>query len=112
MIRFLLFCRFEDGRRERAISCNPQRQCRQGIPARGQTDGYWGYDFLDHREGICHIGCWAHSRRKFMDVVKAQGKNHKTGSADIALKYIKELYRIEQEAKRLNYSPENVSWLI
>ena len=47
-----------------------------------------------------------------MDVVKAQGKNHKTGSADIALKYIKELYRIEQEAKRLNYSPENVSWLI
>lgn len=73
-----------------------------------QTDGYGGYDFLNKWEGVRHIGCWAHSRRKFMDMVKAQGKNHKIGSADMALKYIKELYRIEQEAKKLNYSPEKI----
>ena len=30
-----------------------------------QTDGYSGYDFLDSRQGIVHIGCWAHARRKF-----------------------------------------------
>lgn len=73
-----------------------------------QTDGYSGYDFLDSREGIRHIGCWAHSRRKFMDVIKAQGKNHKIGSADMALKYIKELYRIEKDARKLNLSQEKI----
>ncbi|MBT8359689.1 MAG: IS66 family transposase [Deltaproteobacteria bacterium] len=65
-----------------------------------QTDGYSGYDFLDRRDGILHIGCWAHARRKFMDVIKAQGKNRKSGSADKALSYIKKLYRLEQEAQR------------
>ena len=28
-----------------------------------QTDGYSGYNFLDHDDGIHHIGCWAHARR-------------------------------------------------
>ena len=28
-----------------------------------QTDGYSGYDFLDGRAGVLHIGCWAHARR-------------------------------------------------
>lgn len=73
-----------------------------------QTDGYSGYDFLGSREGVRHIGCWAHSRRKFMEVIKAQGKNHKVGSADVALKYIRDLYRIEQEARRLNLAPEKI----
>ena len=33
-----------------------------------QTDGYSGYEFPDHEEKIWHLGCWAHARRKFMDV--------------------------------------------
>jgi len=49
-----------------------------------QTDGYSGYNFLDYDENIRHIGCWAHARRKFMDVIKAQGKNRKSGSGDKA----------------------------
>ena len=61
-----------------------------------QTDGYNGYDFLDHDENIRHIGCWAHARRKFMDVIKAQGKNRKSGSGDKALSYIKKLYSLEK----------------
>jgi transposase len=73
-----------------------------------QTDGYGGYDFLANRKGVRHIGCWAHSRRKFMDVVKAQGQNRKTGSADKALKYIKDLYRIEQKARELNHAPGRI----
>jgi len=64
-----------------------------------QTDGYSGYDFLDYDENIRHIGCWAHARRKFMDVIKAQGKKRKNGSADKALNYIRKLYRIEKEAR-------------
>ena len=74
-----------------------------------QTDGYSGYDFLDREPDIVHIGCWAHARRKFMDVIKAQGKNRKkTGSADVALKYIRDLYRIEKEAKQKELSAEEI----
>ena len=64
-----------------------------------QTDGYSGYDFLDHVRDIHHIGCWAHARRKFMDVINAQGKNRKIGAADVALSFISKLYKLEKEAK-------------
>ena len=73
-----------------------------------QTDGYSGYDFLDHKNGIQHIGCLAHARRKFMDVIKAQGKNRKTGSADKAMSYFKKLYKIEKEAREKELSPEKI----
>ena len=65
-----------------------------------QTDGYVAYDFLDSRDDIAHIGCWAHVRRKFMDAQKAKGKNaKKTGSTEVALSYIRDLYAIEKKAK-------------
>ena len=73
-----------------------------------QTDGYSGYDFLDTREAIRHIGCWAHARRKFTDVTKALGKNRKAGAADKALGYIRKLYGIERKIRGGNYSPEQI----
>ena len=74
-----------------------------------QTDGYSGYDFLDRSQDIVHIGCWAHARRKFMDVIKAQGKHRKKrGSADVALKYIRGLYRIEKKAKEDKLSAQEI----
>lgn len=74
-----------------------------------QTDGYAGYDFLDNERDIEHIGCWAHARRKFKDIIKAQGKNRKkTGSADVAINYIARLYRIEKEAQKKKLTPEEV----
>jgi transposase len=73
-----------------------------------QTDGYSGYDFLDFIEEIRHVGCWAHARRKFMDVIKAQGKNRKSGSADKALSYIKKLYKLEKDARKNVFSPEEI----
>lgn len=76
------------------------REFLHGVAGYVQTDGYSGYDFLDRETSIRHIGCWAHARRKFMDVIKAQGKNRKVGSADVALKYIKELYRLEDAAQK------------
>ena len=71
-----------------------------------QTDGYAGYDFLDTREAIRHIGCWAHARRKFTDVTRALGKNRKAGAADRALKYIGKLYAIEKRIREEKWSPE------
>ena len=64
-----------------------------------QTDGYQGYDVLGNRSGIIHMGCWAHVRRKFVDVVKGRVKNEKKkGHADTALEYIQQLYAIEKSA--------------
>jgi transposase len=71
----------------------------RGFQGYVQTDGYSGYNFLDEEKDISHIGCMAHARRKFMDVIKAQGKNRKSGSADIAVSYIKKLYALEKKAK-------------
>ena len=73
-----------------------------------QTDGYSGYDFLDRDEDIRHIGCWAHARRKFMDVVKAQGKNSKSRIGGKAVSYIRKLYKIEKEAREKGLSPDEV----
>jgi transposase len=73
-----------------------------------QTDGYSGYDFLDHVRDIRHIGCWAHARRKFMDVINAQGKNRKSGAADVAISFIGKLYKLEKEAKIKELSPAEV----
>jgi transposase len=77
-----------------------------------QTDGYSGYDFLDNREGIIHVGCWAHSRRKFFAVVKVLGGTGKVknlegfGKAGEALQTIRDLYAIEKKARDMDLPPE------
>jgi transposase len=75
-----------------------------------QTDGYSGYNFLDHIVDIIHVACWAHSRRKFVEVTKAAGRNKKApgGSAGTALKYISKLYKIEKEAKAQGLSADEL----
>ena len=67
-----------------------------------QTDGYAGYDFLDGKTGVVHAGCWAHARRKFIDAQKGAGKGSRTGSADVALSYIRKIYEVEHEGRRDN----------
>jgi transposase len=69
-----------------------------------QSDGYVGYDYLDHIKEIIHAACLAHARRKFTDADKARGKNAKPGSIDIALKYIRNIYALESKAKKKNLS--------
>jgi len=73
-----------------------------------QSDGYAGYDFLDHIDKIDHGGCLAHVRRKFIDAQKARGKNKKPGSLDVALSYIRKIYAVESEAKRKEYSDDEL----
>jgi transposase len=64
-----------------------------------QTDGYSGYDYLDKRSGIVHVGCWSHCRRRFVEVVKASENPTWDGKAKEALKFISRLYRIEREVE-------------
>jgi len=76
-----------------------------------QTDGYAGYGGLDHKPGLIHIGCWAHARRKFAEVIKARqpvkkGQPQKIGSAEKALNYIGKLYQLESRADREKLTPD------
>ncbi|MBL4879694.1 MAG: IS66 family transposase [Oleispira sp.] len=66
-----------------------------------QTDGYDGYNATVAGNGLMHMGCMAHARRKFSDAVKAQGKNRKPGKAQHGLALIQKLYRVEKQAKQL-----------
>jgi len=71
-----------------------------------QSDDFSGYDHLDQNPHIVHLGCWAHSRRKFVKVVKVRKKHRSKRAdpkslADEALDYIGNLYQIEKEARRL-----------
>jgi transposase len=72
-----------------------------------QTDGYAGYDKSGARDGVKHVGCLAHARRKFFDAVKAQhkvGGDGEKGLAPQALLLIRKLYAIEKAAREAKMS--------
>lgn len=67
-----------------------------------QADGYSGYSKVCKQNSITRIGCWDHARRKFVEANKstdpkarAKAKKGIVNKADIALSYIRKLYRIE-----------------
>jgi transposase len=68
-----------------------------------QTDGYEAYADVGALEGIRHVGCWAHSRRKFDEAAKP---SKKPGSAQEALGRIAKLYRIERELRAEQLEPQ------
>ena len=68
-----------------------------------QTDGYKGYDWVDNKPDIIHLGCMAHARRPFAQLVKLAKT---TGKSHQAVAYIKKLYAIETIAREANYTPE------
>jgi len=72
-----------------------------------QTDAYTGYDAVGRLPDIHHVGCWAHVRRKFTEVVKASGKGKK-GHAQTVLDAIGRLYAIEKSGRMADLSPEKM----
>jgi len=72
-----------------------------------QTDAYRGYDALEKLPGIYLVGCWAHVRRKFTEVVKASGKGKK-GHAQKVLDYIGRLYAIEKSGRKNDFTPDQM----
>ena len=61
----------------------------EGFKGYVQTDGYIGYDALGRKTGIVMLGCWAHARRKFHDVLQAAGTQIRGLAAEEALEFIK-----------------------
>jgi len=66
-----------------------------------QTDGYDGYNAVVAVNGLVHVGCMAHARRKFDEALKAQGKTQPAGKAHRGLALIRNLYRVEKQARKL-----------
>jgi transposase len=64
-----------------------------------QTDGYEGYATVARRDGVLHVGCLAHARRKFDEALKAQSKKGRGGLASQGLTLIQRIYRIERDAR-------------
>jgi transposase len=73
----------------------------EGFKGYLQTDGYDGYNAVVTTNGLIHLGCMAHARRRFSDAVKAQGRNKKRGKAHRGLSLIRKLYRIERQTCKL-----------
>ncbi len=82
-----------------------------------QTDDFSGYSSrFEKKQHIVHMGCWAHSRRKFFDVVKVKTKHRgnrpsPSSLADDAIKQIRQLYEIEKQARSQSLEPDQVKAL-
>ena len=64
-----------------------------------QSDAYSGYNILFGKDSNrVRVGCWAHARRKYMDVIKAQGKAAPKGVSHEMVELIAKLYAIERKA--------------
>lgn len=68
-----------------------------------QTDGYQGYALSGNREGIVHVGCFAHARRYFFDAAQL---NKKDSRAHRGLEYIRSLYEIEHRLRSETPDPD------
>jgi len=65
-----------------------------------QTDGYQGYNSVVKSEKITQLGCWAHARRKFADIVKSKKSSQESQKyANEAIILIRKLYKIETNIK-------------
>jgi len=76
----------------------------EGFSGYLQVDGYEGYNAAVAANGLVHVGCMAHARRRFSDAVKAQGKGkHKpTGKAQQGLAFIQKLYGVERRVREFS----------
>lgn len=78
-----------------------------------QCDDFSGYNELGKKKAIIRLGCFAHVRRKFIDVIKARKKQRgkaagPKGLADEALEFIGKLYLIEKKASLENMSADQI----
>ena len=65
-----------------------------------QSDGYLGYNTVANQKEVTQLGCWAHARRKFADILKSGVSDERSKAyAKEAVALIAKLYSIEKEIK-------------
>ncbi len=67
-----------------------------------QTDGYQAYDTIGG-EKLVHVGCWSHSRRKFVDAVKVDERWRSHQDEDTRMDA---LFLVDREARQQQMSVE------
>lgn len=65
-----------------------------------QTDGYAGYEAIGEKEGIIHVACWAHARRRFIEAFEAALRK---GSAPEAITLIGKMYDAERDLRKKHF---------
>ena len=70
----------------------------KGFSGTLMSDSYESYRQVATEESFTHLCCWAHARRKFVEAKKAQPKG-KSGRANKALTFIRNLYAVETECR-------------
>ncbi len=98
----LVFFHYDQGSRAQKVALQLFKYY-QGVL---QTDGYIVYDIYEDKKGVLPIGCWAHSRRYFMDSLKED-----KARASYALEQIGLLYDVERRADQEQLSYEERSEL-
>lgn len=86
----------------------------EGFTGYLQTDAFSAYEVVEKRlPGIILVGCFAHTRRYFVKVVDARPKSAKTktGSAELALQFIGNLYAIEAFARKNELGADQIKSL-
>ncbi len=65
-----------------------------------QTDGYAGYNIVANKEGVTQLGCWAHARRRFADILKSGVSDAKSKRyAKELIDMVAKLYKVEKEIR-------------
>lgn len=79
----------------------------EGFSGYLQTDGYAAYNKVMN---VTNVGCMAHARRKFDEVLKSAPKDAKLSNskANEGLKFFKELYKLEKEYKENGLTSEEI----
>lgn len=77
-----------------------------------QADAYSGFDALFNkdeggRQRVKEVGCWGHTRRKFVDVLTLDPNS----IAQELVKMVRSLYVIERHMKQADYSFDQKKWL-
>jgi transposase len=84
--------------RETRAGENP-KEFLSGFKGYLQVDGYKGYHKV---ENVTLVGCWAHARRKFTDILKSLPANSlKPVTATEGLQFCNQLFAIERDLKDL-----------
>ena len=111
---------FRGGRHDKPVILFKYSETRSGAVPREvlagyrgycQTDGFSGYNGLEASDpDIRLVGCFFHARRNFVKVIDARGKaaKNKPGSAEVALDYIGQLYKVEKTARQRGLSAEEI----
>jgi transposase len=90
VMKDLVFFHYDKGSRAQKVVIELLHNYKGAV----QTDGYEAYSIYENKKGVLLLGCWAHSRRKFIEALKED----KAG-AQYALEQIGLIYGVESMAE-------------